>query len=127
MNEEEKVLLASHNVQLIKADLVNEEEKFNPDYEARVLIVDDEPFNIFVLEELLKSHNYPNESCASGYKAVKLVQDRIRNKVALYDIIFMDYSMPGLDGLQTTVKIRKICRKHKIQTTPKIICLTAYT
>ena len=75
----------------------------------------------------MKLHKFKGEPSASGYRAIKLVRDRIRNKVPLYDIIFMDYSMPGLDGLETTVKIRKLCKKHKIQTRPKIVCLTAYT
>ena len=54
-----------------------EEEKLDPDYQARILIVDDEPINVLVLEELLKLHKYQRESCASGYRALKLVQDRV--------------------------------------------------
>lgn len=54
-----------------------EEEKFDPDYQAQILIVDDEPINVWVLEELLTLHKYKRESCASGYRALKLVQDRV--------------------------------------------------
>ena len=107
--------------------MIEEEEKLDPDYSARVLVVDDEPMNVYVCESLLKLNKFQGESCASGYRALRLVRDRVKNKIPLHDIIFMDYSMPGLDGLQTTVEIRKICEKHKIQASPKIICLTAYT
>ena len=118
----------SHSILLSnKKPMIKEEEKLNQDYQARVLSVDDEPMNLLVLESLLKLNNFKGESCASGYRALKLVRDRVKNNIPLYDIIFMDYSMPGLDGLQTTVEIRKICKKHKIQASPKIICLTAYT
>ena len=76
---------------------------------------------------MLTIHKFQHESSASGYRALELVRDRVTNKVPLYDIIFMDYSMPGLDGLQTTAEIRKICKANNIKARPMIICLTAYT
>ena len=76
--------------------------------------MDDEPINVFVAEELLKLHKISCESCNSGLKALKMVKDRIKNSVPLYKLIFMDYSMPILDGLETSVKIRKLCKKAKI-------------
>ena len=82
-----------------------------PNYDARILVVDDEPLNVFVMEKLLKLHKITYESSNSGLKALRKIKDRIKNKVPLYQLIFMDYSMPILDGLQTSVKIRKLYKK----------------
>ena len=97
-----------------------------PNYEARILVVDDEPMNVLVISELLKINKISYESSNSGLKALRMIKDRIKNRVPLYQLIFMDYSMPILDGLQTSVKIKKLCNKKGIDS-PKIVCLTAYT
>ena len=38
----------------------------------------------------------------------------------------MDYSMPKMDGLKTTKKIRALCSEYNL-TAPQIVCCTAYT
>jgi len=67
---------------------------------TRVLIVEDNPANRLVLEELLKRSNLETDSVADGIDAIAAVQSRH------YDIILMDMQMPRMNGLDATRAIR---------------------
>jgi signal transduction histidine kinase/CheY-like chemotaxis protein len=68
---------------------------------ARILVVDDLPTNLRIVEELLKPYGMKIDSCLSGSEALDLVR---RNH---YDLVFMDHMMPEMDGLTATGLIRK--------------------
>ena len=78
-----------------------QDEKFvAPD--ARILIVDDSDLNLMIARELLKPVNMMAiDTVKSGEQAIDIVK---KNR---YDIIFMDYMMPYMDGVETTEKIRR--------------------
>lgn len=40
-----------------------------------------------------------------------------------YDLLFMDYLMPGLDGIETWIKVKSMAQEVEL---PKIIMVTAY-
>lgn len=68
--------------------------------EKRVLLVDDDALNQFFGKELLTVLGVKVELAESGAVALsKLKETR-------YDLVFMDVSMPDLDGYQTTQLIR---------------------
>jgi len=69
---------------------------------ARLLIVDDISANLKVAEGLLSPYNVKIDTCLSGAEAIGLVK---QNK---YDLIFMDHMMPEMDGIETTLIIRKL-------------------
>ena len=80
---------------------------------ARVLIVDDDLMNIEVISAMLKSRAIKSDSALNGNEAIKLVQSRIeqvhRGQMAsMYKVILLDYSMPGMDGPQVAIEIRRI-------------------
>jgi len=68
-----------------------------------VLIVDDVETNIYVAKGLLKPYGLTIDTANSGSEAI----DKIREG-NIYDIIFMDHMMPGMDGIETTKLIRKL-------------------
>jgi signal transduction histidine kinase/CheY-like chemotaxis protein len=78
--------------------------------EVRVLVVDDNLTNLKVTEGLLMPYQMQVDLCESGAEAIALV------KVNPYDLIFMDHMMPGMDGLETTARLRsmKNCRNVPI-------------
>jgi CheY-like chemotaxis protein len=67
---------------------------------ARVLVVDDIDINLSVAEALLSTFDITPDLAAGGSEAIELAG---RNR---YDLIFMDHMMPGMDGLESTRRIR---------------------
>ena len=66
----------------------------------RILIVDDEPLNIKILEHLLGS-DYIVSSAASGEDALDFT-----SSCPLPDLILLDVIMPGLDGYEVCVRLK---------------------
>ena len=67
----------------------------------RILIVEDNPINRSVLSDMLQGLGHEVAEAESGEKGQELAADRA------FDLIIMDISMPGMDGIQTTAKIRR--------------------
>ena len=69
---------------------------------AKVLIVDDISTNLRVAKELMSPYEMTIHTCLSGSEALTLVEEN------MYDIIFMDHMMPGMDGIEATSFIRNL-------------------
>ena len=68
-----------------------------------ILVVDDEPHMVNFLRTLLEVDDYRVETASDGIQAVKRVQ-----KEPPPDLILLDVSMPGLDGLDTLGRLSEI-------------------
>lgn len=73
--------------------------------EAKILVVDDNEMNLKVFKNLLKhtqSHVY---EATSGKECIKMVKQQS------FDLIFLDYWMPGMDGIETfhVIKRQQLC------------------
>jgi len=80
-----------------------------------ILVVDDNDINLRLAEIILHRHKARVTTAHSGAQAIDYAS------MNSYDIIFMDLHMPGLDGYETTQKIREITPGKQ----PVIIALTA--
>jgi len=74
----------------------------------RVLIIDDNPITRQVLQALAQSLGWLAEPAASGEEALALIAARQRAGSVPFDAIFVDWQMPGLDGWQTSLRIRQL-------------------
>ncbi len=91
--------------------------------DVRVLVVDDNRMNIEVFVGLLKHTRMQIATACSGKEAIELMREQI------FDLVFMDYMMPEMDGVQTFRKIRRLWKEvpecmMTPDTTP-VIVLTA--
>jgi CheY-like chemotaxis protein len=72
---------------------------------SRVLVVDDNPTNRQILEETLVSWKMEVASAGSGESAMEAWQNE-EGKGTPFRLILMDAHMPGMDGLETSERIR---------------------
>ena len=71
---------------------------------AKVLVVDDHLTNLDVAKGLMKPYEMQVDCVTSGQQTI----DVIRAEKIKYNAIFMDHMMPGMDGIETTRRIREI-------------------
>ena len=83
------------------------------------LIVEDEDINRVVISNLLKHPKVNITFAENGKEAIEIF------KLKKFDLIFMDVSMPVMDGITATKLIRKLELEALLKPTP-IICLTAH-
>jgi len=81
---------------------------------ARILIAEDEKTQRDLLEGFLKKEGFLVEAVANGRQAIEKIERDF------FDIAFLDYKMPELDGLQTLREIRK-----RLPDLP-VVMMTAY-
>lgn len=68
---------------------------------AKVLVVDDNIVNLFVAKEIMANYEMEISTASSGEECIDLVNENY------YDLIFMDYVMPEMDGHETLLKLRQ--------------------
>ncbi|MBF0380736.1 MAG: PAS domain S-box protein [Magnetococcales bacterium] len=88
---------------------------------TKVLVVDDNDSSCQVLSEIIESFEFAVIKAHSGFEAIKIVEDKQAGSDI--KIIFMDWKMPGLDGIQTVKKIRELSRTSAM---PHFVLVTAY-
>lgn len=69
--------------------------------DKKVLIIDDDPRNIFALQLALKSRGYDSISCQSAAEAISLLKSEESIRVLLLDMM-----MPDIDGYQAIQGIK---------------------
>ncbi|CAD8085694.1 unnamed protein product [Paramecium sonneborni] len=72
---------------------------------VRLLLVDDEPANLFPLKIMIKMLGFESDIAQNGYQAIQMVESRLDQKCQ-YHLILMDINMPQMDGFETTRKIK---------------------
>lgn len=82
---------------------------------AKILIVDDQPDNLYVLERLLKAHGYQVLSAEDGKTAIRHAEERKP------DLILLDVMMPEMDGFEVVQCLRESSTTRTIP----VVLLTA--
>jgi CheY-like chemotaxis protein len=90
-----------------------------PSFDGLVLVCEDNPMNQQVICEHLERVGLQAEVAENGFIAVKMVEDRMRNGLKPYDLIFMDIFMPVMDGMEAASKITAM------ETGTPIVAMTA--
>ncbi|MFS2217256.1 EAL domain-containing protein [Telluria sp. Tellsp104] len=73
---------------------------------ARILVVDDEPVNVQLLEFLLKTSGYENVASTTDPRQVAALHLQHR-----YDLIILDLQMPHMDGFQVMEALKPMERE----------------
>jgi PAS domain S-box-containing protein len=83
----------------------------------RVLVVDDSPLNLEVIQRILGKEGALTTLCESGDRALT----SLKTAPDGFDVVLMDLQMPGLDGCESTLEIRQNLKLTELP----IIALTA--
>ncbi len=82
---------------------------------AKLLIVEDNPVNIFVISEYLKEWKINFDTAKNGKKAIEAAKKKN------YDVILMDLHMPVINGFEASSTIRNL----NLEKQPVILALSA--
>jgi two-component system cell cycle response regulator len=102
--ESEKVNTLDHRIK-------NIEDAFSQ--RRKILIVDDEPLNVQLMEKQLAQYSYDTIAAYCGEDALEIVEKE------LPDLIILDIVMPGIDGFEV---IRAIRANKRTADIPIILC-----
>ncbi len=94
----------------------------DPDLRGRrVLVIDDNEHAREVMGDLLRSMSFVVSSAASGRDGLVEIA-RAASAGESYEIVFLDWQMPGLDGIATAEEIRR----DLPAAAPHLVMITAY-
>jgi len=82
----------------------------------RILVVDDAPDNVLLIETILEEEGYEISSADNGFSALSQIDK------CPPDLLLLDVMMPGMDGYEVTKRIRQ---KPELPFIP-ILLITAY-
>lgn len=79
-----------------------------PNESTSILVVDDDPFNIQVFRSFMDKLEHKNVQYGkNGIDAVNLFKDSLEVDAAPVSLIFIDYDMPQMNGLEAATIIRQ--------------------
>jgi two-component system sensor histidine kinase/response regulator len=87
----------------------------------RILVVDDNYSARVVLSEMLASLSFDVESVASGAAAIRRIQEAVSQQRP-FEIAFLDWQMPGMDGVETAKALKKL----HLNPAPHLVMVTGY-
>ena len=81
----------------------------------KILVVDDNGFNLYTMSNMLKLLNVECEQALNGMEALTLLQlDKKLNGTNTFSLVFMDCFMPVMDGFIVYIYIYIINRQQKL-------------
>lgn len=81
---------------------------------ARILVVDNDEGLVHFLRRLFAKAGYDVATCTDGMAALSALRQEV------FDVILLDYKMPGLNGLDTLSEIKRL------QVRTPVILMTAF-
>lgn len=84
--------------------------------EASVLIVEDNPVNMELAQDLLEVRGFKVLAASTAEEGLRMAHAEIP------DIVLMDISLPGMDGLEAT----SLLKQDPVTKEIPVVCLTAH-
>ena len=89
---------------------------------SRVLVVDDNSTSLDILSSTLASFKFDVAQAQSGGQAL-VALDAAAAAGRPFNLVLMDYMMPGIDGIEAATRIKA---DKRLTSTPTVIMVTAY-
>ena len=96
---------------------------------ARILVVDDTPFNILAVKNMVKLYfKMEVEEAINGQIALDMFKEgyskECKCSIRAYRLIFMDVQMPIMGGIESAKEIMSVVGEENLTT---IVALTSFT
>ena len=85
-------------------------EKYQATRLLNILVIDDNSVNLKVVQGLLEMDGHSVTTCSQAQHGLKLVDEKV------FDLIFVDLLMPGMDGKAFALQLRKNPNPHIART-----------
>ncbi len=72
-----------------------------------ILLVDDDPAVLQIHQNLLERMGHNVTTVESAESALEIYESSIKNNTDIFDLIITDFQMPGMDGIDLSMLIRK--------------------
>lgn len=95
------------------------DQQFSQRANMSILVVEDDLINQKLIRRLLEKMGYQPDIAPEGFTAIEMLKKKV------YNLVFMDIQMPGIDGHETTRQILRLCQNRTLRYTPIIIAMTA--
>jgi CheY-like chemotaxis protein len=105
----DETILSATEIRTVSTLPSEEKIEYDPMPYGKVLVVDDFETNLHIAKGLMKLYRLQIDIVKSGREAIQVIEDG-----NVYDVIFMDYLMTGMNGIEATKHIRSIGYKHPI-------------
>ena len=86
------------------------------------LVIDDNASARQVLSDMVSSFGWRAVEASSGQEALQVLESRLKRK-EFFDIVLLDWRMPGMDGWETAQRIKTLFSGERM---PLIVMVTAY-
>lgn len=108
--EDYKLIMEPNHCKTSQLNFIEQFQQMRQVASKRILVVDDEEFCISTMTILLGMSGVSLETqvdlCISGMEAYDHVVKAMEAGLG-YKLIFMDFNMPGIDGIESTRMIRR--------------------
>ena len=91
----------------------------------RTLVVDDQETSLGILKSILERWNFEVSTAPSGEEGLRLFQEAQATN-APFDLLLLDWKMPGMGGLDTVRAIEDSVAEHPGSRPPTILMVTGY-
>ena len=95
-----------------------------------ILLVDDDEFICKTFKNILKKFKLQADTAENGEECLKMIKEKIQKKCSCeknkYKIIFMDITMPVMDGIEAAKNIQKMIDNKEIYDSIKIVFVSAH-
>jgi CheY-like chemotaxis protein len=90
----------------------------------RVLVIDDNALSCELMAHIVRAWGWHADVATGGQQALDLIGTHPRD-VFPYQIVYLDWHMPDMDGWETARQIRQLCQENGT-VAPQIIMVTAH-